>query len=61
MPTNDKTNEAKKKAMQEKRANLREKGLKAVTVHIKPEDRDKLYRYVTERLKGHCPPKSNKW
>jgi len=36
----------------------KDKGLKPVTVYIKPQDEGRLAKYVEGRLKGECPTKA---
>ena len=52
---------AKSKAeiMRAGRLARKEKGLtRAITVHIRTEDEDRLIKYVEGRLKGECPTKA---
>ena len=50
---------SKAEIMQEGRAARKARGLtESIMVHIRPEHKERLIRYVTIRLKGECPTRS---
>lgn len=49
---------SKAEIMRALRQARKEKGLKPVTVYIKPQEEGRLSKYVEGRLKGECPTKA---
>ena len=50
---------SKAEIMRAGRKARKDKGLtRSITVHIRPEDEERLVKYVEGRLKGECPTKA---